>query len=124
MANTAHAPKNVKTFHSSRRPGQAPSSEQVVMQMIHRLPGSTAVVGHEAVTRLQARLFREVPRQALQLPQKGLIFVGYRGQAWDVFLGHDQQVRRRLRIYILKDHGGSVLKDLLRRDTPVNDFAE
>jgi hypothetical protein len=94
------------------------------MQMIHGLPGAAPVVGHKAVAGGDARLIGHGSRHPLQVPEERLIPIIASAQARDVLLGHNQDMRGRLRGDILEGNGLFVLVYELRGNLPRDYFTE
>jgi len=97
--------------YSSWGPLHGAAAQQMIMQMVHGLSRAATVIGQQAIAGGDAGLRGDDRGRALQMPQHGLVRVAAGAQARDMLLGHDEQMRRRLGIGVLKRYGRLVLVD-------------
>ena len=93
------------------------------MKMRHAFASIRAAVDDDTVTALlDSELLREFTGNEQKFPQDLLIRFGGCGEAWDDFLGHNQNVDWCLRIYVFKRDGVVILPNDLRRDFARDNF--
>lgn len=94
------------------------------MQVKNALPGIGADVKHGAITAVQAAFAGQSRRTQVQLTKQLAISGTGLGQAGEMLLGHQQNMRRRAGLDILEGEDAVVLKDAPGRDFSRHDAAE
>src|ERR1700728_366855 len=108
----------------SRRPGERTASEQVHVEMKHRLPRSRTNIEHGSISLLDVSLPRNVGRRQMAAPDDlRVLRLGF-FQSREMFLRDDQHVRRRLRVDVVKREDVVVLVNFFRRNLAANDAAK
>ena len=93
------------------------------MQVGHRFASVRAVVDHEPIARvLQAELGGDFRGFQKQMSQHLMIDRISFGDARNDFLGHDQDVDRRVRVYVFESQHKVVFINNLRGDLPGRDL--
>jgi len=72
------------------------------MQMVHRLSGFSPVIGNEPEIVGHAELFGDLPDGVLQPAQESNVFRSRFRKPRYMLFRHDQNMRRRLRVQVLK----------------------
>ena len=95
------------------------------MDMKDRLPGIPSVVDDQAIpTLVQSPTFSNVSGDKEKMSNKIAVPFTHALYVRDMFIGHDQDVRRRLRIDVFKCNRHLVVVHELRRDLAINDLAK
>jgi hypothetical protein len=93
--------------------------------MKNRLPGISPVVDDQAISSLvKSPLLGKVSGDEEQVPDKLAISFVHTLYVPDMFIGHNQDVRRRLRIDVFECDGHIIAVYELRRDLAINDLAK
>ena len=86
------------------------AAEDVAVEMGDGFPAVAAVVQHEPVAGIgEAELARDLGRLEEQMTEQGLVVRPGKTDAGDGFLGHDEDVDRRLRLDVVEDDALVVL---------------
>src|SRR5260221_13041841 len=108
----------------SGRPVKCSSAQQVHVQMKNGLPRAAAGVHHCAVTAAQFFFARKFCRHQRDFSEYRLVLGSRFLQRSEVFLRPDQDMRRRLWIYVLECKHFFVVVNQLCRNLLCRDFAE
>ena len=109
----------------SRRPVKRAASQQVDMQVEHRLPRPGAVVDYGAIAlRFQSSLTRQLSRQKKKVAQQGLVFSRGLPERDNMPSWKDQQMNGCLRMNILDRHRLLVLMHEFGRNLAIDNLAE
>src|SRR5574337_911805 len=103
-------------------PTERPSTQQVQMQMIHRLSAVAITIDHQAEAPLRnPDLLRDAVCHQQEVPQQPIISLGRIEDGREVLAGNNENMDRRLRVDIFEGDGLLVLIYNFTRTFPVDD---
>lgn len=94
------------------------------MDMEYTLAGAGSVVDHDPIAIHDIFVAGDPPSDQQQVSQDLTILPGSFIQRRDVSFRNNEHVRRRLRVDVAKRKGPIILKNKLRWNLPVDDFAK
>ncbi len=121
----AYSPPWVGGRASARWPSEPPSTQQMEVDVKHRLPRAFAVVDDEAVAvGVEAEVVGEGGGADEGFAHRHCVGFGEVVERGDVASRDDEDVRRRLRVDVVEGDRVGVFEDFLRGDLAVGDAAE
>ncbi len=109
----------------ARRPAEIATSQQVKVNVKHRLPGGFAVIHDRSIAiGGQVQIASDLREAEQRRADRRHIRLGHVIEAGDVFARNDNDVRRCLRIDVVKGDDVGIFVDFFRRDLAECDAAE
>lgn len=126
MAVRSAAPRAVLAKHvaSPRRPAQGTATQDMQVEVKHRLPSASAVVDRETESIATAELFRNLARSQHEVTKERLVFSCGITKARNRFARYQQHMHRCSGIDVLERDALVIFINNAGRDLACDDFFE